>query len=411
MKWKVLEWSIALSLVSLLRHGCAYEMNRVVRVAEDTWREAAKSHERKIRNLLLPGLLPQALSSRQSQRLHANLGEQGWTALDTKHPIYNFLIEYYGLKGAKGPKRLARWSPALSLLLQRDAPVPCDAGILLEGAREDDFASVLHVRGASIESEGILYSPGLFFGKGDSTRRDEAARAATPFIWYRDILQQTLSAEPIVHCHGLHEFAMQYQPKGAPPPPSGKYQSHLSLRLEQSVINEAVERKGISCTHVDALRFFAPAAGPLNHHGSKLIRTDQLRLEQPACVHAQMDLLKIALRLQPFCGAELVERILDVALRARRLDVAASPYDASAYGVDVVPVETPEGRAMYRKEQIAQMKAAEPIRRQLLKAYDEFLLLAFDEAALQTATEHHKAERFAQAEPGGLPWRKNLVNS
>jgi hypothetical protein len=124
-----------------------------------------------------------------------------------------------------------------------------------------------------------------------------------------------------------------------------------------------------------------------------------------------MDLLKIALRLQPFCGAELVERILDVALRARRLDVAASPYDASAYGVDVVPVETPEGRAMYRKEQIAQMKAAEPIRRQLLKAYDEFLLLAFDEAALQTATEHPKAERFAQAEPGGLPWRKNLVNS
>jgi hypothetical protein len=33
----------------------------------------------------------------------------------------------------------------------------------------------------------------------------------------------------------------------------------------------------------DALRFFAPAAGPLNHHGASLERMDQLRLEQPAC--------------------------------------------------------------------------------------------------------------------------------
>ena len=39
-----------------------------------------------------------------------------------------------------------------------------------------------------------------------------------------------------------------------------------------------MERKGLRCTHVDALRFFAPAAAPLNHHGSFLEREDQLRL-------------------------------------------------------------------------------------------------------------------------------------
>ena len=111
---------------------------------------------------------------------------------------------------------------------------------------------------------------------------------------------------------------MQYHPKNAPPPPSAKYQGQheLNLRVDRKTINETVERRGISCTHVDALRFFAPAAGPLNHHGSSLERMDQLRLEQPACVHAHMDLLKIALRIQPFCDAGLLRKILRLAMDA-----------------------------------------------------------------------------------------------
>ena len=40
-----------------------------------------------------------------------------WTALDPVNPIYNFLIEYYGIKGAKGARRLGRWAPDPSLLL------------------------------------------------------------------------------------------------------------------------------------------------------------------------------------------------------------------------------------------------------------------------------------------------------
>ena len=118
------------------------------------------------------------------------------------------------------------------------------------------------------------------------------------------------------------------------------------------------------------MRFFAPAARPWNVQGSieTLERHDQLRLEQPACVHAQMDLLKLGLRLQPFVSAELIARILLVALEARRLDVAASPYDASLYGVDAVPVETPEGRSVYRKRQLELMQQANVVRTDLLQA-------------------------------------------
>jgi hypothetical protein len=385
--------------------------NNVVRIPEQVWRTAARNHQNRIRTLLLPGLtsidapINSGLRRQQSDRPTPSHHQLEWTALDPKNPVYNFLIEYYGLKGAKGPRRLARWSPKLDPLLGRN-----EHGILLERANEEDLGSTLHLRGAMlVDNEGIVYNPGNFFGKGDPAVLQEAAKAATPFLWYRSILRQTLDAEPVLHCHGLHEWAMQYQPEGAPPPPSGKYQSHLSLRVDRDTITRTVERKGIHCTHVDALRFFSPAAGPLNHHGSSLTRTDQLQLEQPACVHAHMDLLKIVLRLQPFCGAETVATILELALQARRLDVAASPYDATRYGVGVVPVETSSGRAQYRKEQRELMERAEPIRQDLLQAYDTFLALAFDEEALALGTREPQAERFARAEPGGQPWRHNLI--
>ena len=288
--------------------------------------------------------------------------------------------------------------------MQENSSKPLD-GILLEGASEDDLGSLLHFRGSLVHDDGILYSPAQFFGRG----KQQSADAATPYLWYRSILQQTLSAEPVLYCHGLHEWAMQYHPVHAPPPPSNKYQRHLSLRVSRQTINETVERKGVRCTHVDALRYFAPAAGPLNHHGAKLNRMEQLRLEQPACVHAQMDLLKMTCRLQPFCEAELLQDVLRIVIQARSLDVAASPYDASSYGIGVVPVETEIGRIEYRKQQIALMQSAAPIRKRLLEAYDVFLNLAFDESVLRRADSSPQAERFAQAEPGGLPWRKNLV--
>jgi hypothetical protein len=118
-----------------------------------------------------------------------------------------------------------------------------------------------------------------------------------------------------------------------------------------------------------------------------------------------MDLLKMTLKLQPFCDPRLLQKVLKVALDARTLDVAASPYDASHYGVGVIPVETPEGRAEYRQQQINLMRRAEPVRVELLRAYDLLLNLGFGEQI----QDKPSPERYAKAEPGGHPWRKNLI--
>lgn len=461
---------------------------RIIRIQQNVWRQAALDHQEKIRALVEPGMvaiddekyLLLQTSSRHRQQRHlenfnSNINniinnnsnnqakyidnQHGWCrALDPKHPVYNFLIEYYGLKGVKGTKRLARWAPSPNLLLQPQDSFDNlkelleasnsssgssiingqgkETAILLEGATSEDMGCLLHLRGSMFleNMPGVLYSPSLFFGQkmddyfnnlkqqkeednlskffSFNTSGGPSSHPSSAFLWYRSILQQTLQAEPILHCYGLHEWAMQYHPPGSDPPPSAKYQGHLPLRVTRDVINETVERRGVSCTHVDALRFFAPAAAPLNHHGASLKRMDQLRLEQPACVHAHMDLLKIALRLQPFCDASMLQRILQVALESRTLDVAASPYDATAYGVGVIPIESPEGRAQYRREQMALMQRVKPIRQELLNAYDSFLYLAFGKDAQELETcVNPAAERFARAEPGGKPWRRNLISS
>ena len=223
-----------------------------------------------------------------------------------------------------------------------------DSGIYLEGATPDDFGQILHLKGAEpwiveenqnnyqepeiieslLSSErkgednaiggGVFYRPFRHYnpriiddGIDDdndnvhpvdsesltmnkeinktnttttTTNNNSNKNRATSLVWYKSILESTLSNDPILHCYGLHEWAMQYHPVGAKEPASSKYQSHLSLRIPREVISATVERKGVRCTHVDALRFFAPAAAPLNHHGASLDRTQQLQLENPGCV-------------------------------------------------------------------------------------------------------------------------------
>lgn len=96
-----------------------------------------------------------------------------------------------------------------------------------------------------------------------------------------------------------------------------------------------------------------------------------------------MDLLKLALKLTPFGDATLLRSVLEMALEARELDVAASPYDASAYGVGAVPIDTPEGRSQYRDSQRDLMKRVEPVRKGLLAAYSNLLRIAFDDCILE----------------------------
>lgn len=131
---------------------------------------------------------------------------------------------------------------------------------------------------------------------------------------------------------------------------------------------------------------------------SVLTRTDQLHLEQKACLHANMDLFKIAWRLQPFISSTLLTEALTVALQARTLDVEASPYDVSGYlglcwdcqkmtetesgeilmpcgtkSLGAVEVETEEGRKEYQRRQAEVMRRGEVVRKKLLQAYSDFL--------------------------------------
>jgi hypothetical protein len=464
---------------------------KLITISEKVWRKQASAHSQRIRHLLQPGLTPieqNINSGKNKRRQQQQHNVDDWTALDPVNPIYNFLIEYYGLKGAKGPRRLARWAPNPKLLYQAANNEASSSvqneqggevykaamqashglgGILLENANLDDLGGSLHLRGGipvpimaeeegdrkDIEQQqqpsppqlhGVLYNPAVFYNRhlplhndhDGNERKHQLLKTIAPFQWYTSILKTTLNSDPILHCYGLHEWAMQYHPEGADPPPSAKYQSSLNLRVSRQVINDTVERKGVRCTHVDALRFFAPAAGPLNHHGASLQRMDQLRLEQKGCVHAHMDLLKIGLKLQGFIDSELMGDILEIALAARKLDVEASPYDATEYGVGIIPIETNEGRKVYRDRQVELMQRAEPVRRRLLDAYEVFMKIAFDESLLlgsdeyvggrgkQTSDDDKNAavsgvnsgdgpyiapERLAKAEPGGLPWRKNLI--
>ena len=75
-------------------------------------------------------------------------------------------------------------------------------------------------------------------------------------------------------------------------------------------------------------------------------------------------------------------------------------------------METDEGKKLYKEKQISLMHRAESVRRRLLDAYDVYMKLAFDEDMLAKTDDHVPyvaPERLAKAQPGGLPWRKNLI--
>lgn len=421
------------------------ETGRIIMIQEKQWKEEARSHRDRIYSLLKPGLTPMnhAINSgcrRGGKRrlMKEDDDIESFTALDSDHPVFNFMIEYYGLKGAKGTKKLGRWSPDPSLLLtpassQQNREIDSTnsdlwqtimsisegrGGIFLENATEDDIGGILHLRGclpiplsscssedktmdgARKELQGVLYNPAVFYQRqftptiesthtiNNTDQNQVMLKTIAPFVWYSSILENTLASDPILHCYGLHEWAMQYRPSNAPPPPSAKYQSHLPLRVSQQVINSTVERRGVHCSHIDALRFFAPAAIPLNkEHGDAypLDRVNQLQLEQKGCVHAHMDLLKIALKLQPFIDSSLVGDVLTIALQARKMDIEASPYDATAYGLGIIAIEKDAGRRLYKQRQIELMEGAESVRARLLRSYRDFMTLAFDEELIQSS--------------------------
>jgi hypothetical protein len=138
------------------------------------------------------------------------------------------------------------------------------------------------------------------------------------------------------------------------------------LRLSPQAAAQVVEATRIRCSHFDAYRFFTAPARPLNL--LRPTREAQAAIEQPGCLHANMDLYKWAYKLSPLVPGELVADCFALARDIRALDMRASPYDLADLGYPPVRVETPEGRAEYAAAQRAFAERAAPLRGRLAEA-------------------------------------------
>jgi hypothetical protein len=240
--------------------------------------------------------------------------------------VLDFLFTYYAYR----PAQLERWHPGPGVVL-----LGSSASVYLETSAyvRDDATG------------GVRLEPSAL------------PRLATTGAFVRSLLTATASRRPRLGCFGLHEWAMVYR-SGEP------RHGTVPLRLGSAGTDTVVETLPVNCTHHDAYRFFTDAARPLNAEAPG--REDQIAMEQPGCLHANMDLYKWATKLAPVTPSDLVADCFELAVAVRELDMAASPYDLTAYGYESVPIETPAGRAAYAKAQAGFAGQAAPLRARLV---------------------------------------------
>jgi hypothetical protein len=254
------------------------------------------------------------------------------TARHEKHPVYDFLFEYYSFR----PAHLLRWTPGF--------------GVTLEGTTREDISWGEFVAGGN----GLSLPASAFPEHRVSYLR-----------WAVDYLGAVHAREPSFACMGLHEWAMVYRDPNVRHP-------HVPLRLTREEIDAVIDSQALLCTHYDAFRFFTPHAGPRNRW--ELTRAATTDHDQPGCIHANMDLYRFAYKIAPFCPSDVVADAFEVALAAREVDMRASPYDLSGYGFPAIPIETRAGRELYVELQRAIAAQAAPVRERLLGVYRQLFL-------------------------------------
>ena len=248
------------------------------------------------------------------------------------HPTADFLFEYYPFAFSL----LETWQPGVGVVLEWEPPAEGPA--LPPG-----------------------FSPRWYECRAGRLWADPArlsAKETQRLEWLAELLAATRDRSPNFACHGLHEWAMVYRGTAI------RHEKTLPLRLPQREIDALVESRPVGCSHYDAFRFFAPDARPRN--ALKPTLESRISLEQPACLHANMDLYKWAAKAMPWTGSGLLLDCFELAVDLRDLDMRASPYDLSAWGRTAVPVETPEGRRQYEAEQKSLAARAQPLRQRLL---------------------------------------------
>lgn len=255
---------------------------------------------------------------------------------DEKHPVEDFLFNYYPYPIAL----LEQWHPGYGAALQFSDPERLP----------------IHLRNRRYKIDG-----GLCYL--DLALMDEKERHR--LRWITELLEATQRHVPNFACHGLHEWAMVYRAEEI------RHASIAPLRLSQTEIDALVSSRPITCTHFDAFRFFANPAKPLNRHSLSLDTRHEN--EQPACVHANMDLYKWAAKSMPWIESDLLLETFRLASQLRDLDMRASPYDLSAWNIRPVKIETPVGRREYETEQRRLAALAVPLRTKLIRAIQQVL--------------------------------------
>lgn len=286
-----------------------------------------------------------------------------------KHPVYDFLFEYYSFR----PSYLLRWSPGVA--------------VRLDCATLDDLDWRAWFR--PCPSGCVLPANG-------------SPRHRLAFLrWAIEYLEAIDGREPFYGCFGLHEWAMVYRE------PEVRH-ARVPLRLSRAETDAVVEEAGgVRCTHYDAYRFFTPAAVPLNR--ISLSRPAAVEHDQPGCLHANMDLYKWAYVLAPYTSSELIADAFELAVMARELDMRASPYDLRQFGFDPIRIETREGREEYVERQREILRRAGPIRRRLLNELRRLEGLVFPRPDRQgglldalpdgRASENHAANTGSEKNP------------
>jgi hypothetical protein len=261
-------------------------------------------------------------------------GHRDRRARGVSHPVEDFLFEYYSFR----PYQLRRWHPG--------------HGVVLAGASAREL---LGWRDYVAVPEGVVLDTAAVLEVRRPTVR-----------WVRDLLAAMADRPGFFGCFGLHEWAMVYRS-----PRERLRHPEWPLRLDADAVAAVVEERGVRCGHVDAFRFFTPLARPLNQ--LQPTRADQQALEQPGCLHANMDLYKWAYKLSPLVPSDLVADTFALAREIRELDMRASPYDLSALGLEPVRVEAADGRAAYVAAQREFAARSVPLRRALVEVLDPLL--------------------------------------
>ncbi|MDZ7771957.1 MAG: 3-methyladenine DNA glycosylase [Balneolaceae bacterium] len=272
------------------------------------WQERRRRHRARV-----SGLIDDYLQARQRQE---------------KDPVMDFLFEYYAFR----PSHLKRWSPGFGVRLEGVED--------LSGWELDGLTAV----------EGVAWlDPGRF-------PRDRLSS----LHWILGMLKGTRKRAPNFGCYGMHEWAMVYKADQV-------RHEQIPLRMEPDELARFVESRPPACTHFDAFRFFTEEARPLNRR--TLNRDSFAENEQPGCLHTNMDLYKWAFKFQPWISGEALLEAFELALRARIVDMKASPYDLRERGLEPIRIETPEGRREYVRRQNELYEQSRPVRKRLIREY------------------------------------------